>query len=636
MLLRPERHLVRFGAFDFDLASGDLWKAGRRIKLQNQPRQVLRMLVSRRGELVTRDELHRELWPDDTFVDFNNGLNVAIRKLREALGDVAPSSRFIETERARGYRFIAPVNDEPVPDKRSQEAVRPAVRRVATSVGFTLAIALVVVGAVLLSRNSAPRSVPSAPESAGPISLAVLPFNLANESSDEALPIGIADGIITRLSHVKQFRVRPTSAVAPYRGSALDVQDIGRRLTSQYVLVGTIRPNVDRVRVSAQLVRTSDGASVWARQFERMRGDLIGVEDALAREIAGALHVQMSAAERERFYRRYTRSGAAYERYLMGRARLRAITEEGAFQAITEFEAARKHDPTYALAYAGLATAAAQLRVRFGADQQSDEWDDRARREAGQALELDPDLAEAHVALAAVHRFQEYDWDTVIQESRRALELNPSLDVAHLYLAAAYFHVGLLDKAQTEVHIARELNPENRIEPLEILGAINLFAGRTAEAARQLSQVHGQSDSRIVKYLLGWTLYYDEPQRGEALLETMIDGEGPLSENARATLAAIRAARGADTDARALAARLAQEPELLHHAAYGLGAAYAQLGDPVMALRWLSQAATTGFSCYPWYERDPLLDPIRSDPRFAAFMRDLQRSWQDTRAKYAP
>ena len=222
----------------------------------------------------------------------------------------------------------------------------------------------------------------------------------------------------------------------------------------------------------------------------------------------------------------------------------------------------------------------------------------------------------------------------MIQESRRALELNPSLDVAHLYLAAAYFHVGLLDKAEAEVHIARELNPENRIEPLEILGAISLFAGRTTEAARHLSQVHDQSDSRIVKYLLGWTLYYDEPRRGEALLETMIDGEGPLSANARATLAAIRAARGADAEARALVTRLAQEPGLLHHAAYGLGAAYAQLGDPVMALRWLSQAATTGFSCYPWYERDPLLDPIRNDPRFTAFMRDLQRSWQDTRAKY--
>jgi len=151
------------------------------------------------------------------------------------------------------------------------------------------------------------------------------------------------------------------------------------------------------------------------------------------------------------------------------------------------------------------------------------------------------------------------------------------------------------------------------------------------EAVGHLSQVQDFSDSRIVKYLLGWTLYYQgERQRGE----TMIDDEGPLPGNARATLAAFRAARGARSEARAHAQRVATEPDLIHHGAYGLGTAYAQLRDPATALRWLSQAATTGFPCYPWYERDPLLDPIRDDPRFADFMRELRRSWEDTRAKY--
>ena len=154
--------------------------------------------------------------------------------------------------------------------------------------------------------------------------------------------------------------------------------------------------------------------------------------------------------------------------------------------------------------------------------------------------------------------------------------------------------------------------------------------------AGHLSQVQDLSDSRIVKYLLGWTLYYQgEQQRAEAMLETMIDDEGPLPGNARATLAAIRAARGATSEARALAERVASEPDLIHHGAYGLGTVYAQLRDPATALRWLSQAATTGFPCYPWYERDPLLDPIRHDPRFADFMRELRRSWEDARAKYA-
>jgi TolB-like protein/DNA-binding winged helix-turn-helix (wHTH) protein len=655
MLLRTQTRLVRFGVFEFDPASGDLWKGGRRIRLQNQPRQILKLLVSRPGELVTREELRRQLWPDDTFVDFNNGLNVAIRKIRDALGDVTPSPRFVETERAQGYRFIAPVSEKAARPDPENAAARLSAQRAAARAGservgvhsvgrpkrhlvFVALVLTTLAGTTLwLSHTGGSGSASSTPqESSAPISLAVLPFRSAAADGEDLLALGIPDGIITRLSNVRQFRVRPTSAVARYQGHEIDAPDLGRRLGSQYVLVGTIRATSDRVRVSVQLVRTTDGSPVWGDQYDVARDDLLGVEDAVAEQISSALEVQMSAAERERFYRRYTRNGAAYERYLMGRARLRSVTEQGALQAIAEFQAARDLDPNYALAYAGLATAAAQLRIRFASEKEYGVWDARARQEAGRALQLDPDLAEAHVALAAVHRFQEYDWDTVIRESRRALEQNPSLDSPHLYLAVAYFHIGLLDEADLEVNAARELNPENRVEPLEILGAVNLFAGRTADAARHLSQVQNLSDSRIVRYLLGWTLYYKgERQRAEALLESMIDDEGPLPGNARATLAAIRAARGASSEARALAEGVASERELIHHGAYGLGTVYAQLRDPATAVRWLSQAAKTGFPCYPWYERDPLLDPIRNDSQFADFMRDLRRSWEDARAKYA-
>jgi TolB-like protein/DNA-binding winged helix-turn-helix (wHTH) protein len=674
MLLRSHKPFVCFGVFEFDPTSGDLWKAGRRVKLQNQPRQVLRALVSRRGQLVAREELRRELWPDDTFVDFDNGLNVAIRKIRDALGDKAPSPRFIETERALGYRFIAPVSEDPEQPETDTPPLRPALEREAVVDGLSLpdsdeaperssrgtstsgargrvgahwtkGHALVIAALVFATfggsgawlwhvgvLGSARSPVHDSP---APISLVVLPFsNVAGERED-FLAGGIPDAIITRLSTVKQFRVRPTSAIARYLGKDVDAQDLGRRLGSQYVLVGTIRRTADRVRVTVQLVSTTSGSPVWGDRYDVARGDLLTVEDAIAEEIASALRVQMSDAERERFYRRYTRNGAAYERYLMGRARLRWVTERDARLAIAEFEAARDLDPNYALAYAGLATAAAQLRVRFASQRDAEMWDARARQEARHALHLDPDLAEAHVALAAVHRFQEYDWDTVIRESLRALELNPSLDIPHLYLAVAYFHLGLLEEAESAVDAARKLNPENRIEPLEILGAVSLFAGRPADAAGHLSQVQGLSDSRIARYLFGWTLYYHgEKERAETILETMIKDEGAVPGNARATLAALRAARGATAEARALAKRVVSEPDLIHHGAYGLGTAYAQLREPTTAVQWLSQAATTGFSCYPWFERDPLLDPIREDARFIAFMRELRRSWENARAKY--
>jgi TolB-like protein/Tfp pilus assembly protein PilF len=469
-----------------------------------------------------------------------------------------------------------------------------------------------------------------------PVSLAVLPLTTGSDPTDELLSAGIADGVITRLSNVSQFRVRPTTAVTQYRGREIDAQDVGRSLQSEYVLMGTIRTTADHVRVSVQLVATPTGAPVWGNQYDVDRGSLLQVEDAIADEIATALRVEISDAERARLDRRYTRSGAAYERYLMGRARLRSVAEEDARQAIAEFEAARVLDPGFAPAYAGLATAAAQLRVRFASAREAEIWDTRARQEAGRALQLDPDLAEAHVALAAVHRFQEYDWNTVIRESRRAIELNPSLDLPHLYLAVAYFHIGLLEEAESALEAARHLDPEIRAEPLEIAGAVHLFAGRTAEAIRSLSQADSLTDSRITRYLLAWALYYDgERERAEAMLETMMSDEGPVPGNARATLAALLASRGATAEARALAERVMSEHDLIHHGAYGLGTAYAQLRDSTTALRWLSQAAATGFACYPWYQRDPLLDPIRADPDFAAFMGELRRSWEDTRAKYA-
>ncbi len=653
MVLPPQPRLVRFGVFEFDLASGDLWKAGRRIRLQNQPRQVLRILAARPGELVTRDELRRQLWPDDTFVDFDNGLNVAIRKIREAVGDTAPSPRFIETERAQGYRFIAPVSEAPgqaaaarpspeagLTSEAPSAASRPAARSARALVfpaGLGLA-GLILAGltAWLWSARDDASTSQTGRDSRSPVSLAVLPLDSGSDPTEELLAAGIADGIVTRLSNVKQFRVRPTSAVERYRDEEIDAQAVGRDLRSHYVLQGMLRADGGRIRVSVQLVDVTDGSTVWGNRYDVARGDLLGVEDAVAGEIAAALRLRISDDERERFHRRYTASGAAYERYVMGRARLRSVTEEDTRQAIAEFEAARELDPGFAPAYAGLATAATQLRVRFAAARDAGTWDTRARQEAGRALQLDPDLAEAHVALAAVHRFQEYDWDTVIRESRRAIELSPSLDLPHLYLAAAYFHVGLLEEAESAVDQARQLNPGSRVEPLEILGAIHLFAGRGAEAVRHLSEADGLSDSRITDYLLAWaSSYQGEGRRAEAVLEAMAGEEGPVAVNARATLAALRAARGATSEARRLAGQVASERDLLHHAAYGLGTAYAQLRDPPAAVRWLSQAAATGFACYPWFERDPLLDPVRHDARVSAFMRDLRRSWEDTRAKYS-
>jgi DNA-binding winged helix-turn-helix (wHTH) protein/TolB-like protein len=646
---RVRAHYYEFGPYRVDVLNQRLLRGGEPVAITPKTLDLLLLLVRHRERVVPKTELMRDLWAD-TIVEEAN-LTQQIFTLRKILGDGPGGVTYIETVPRRGYRMavdVREVHQEPPPtateaDEQTRAGESGSGRRRRRGRAMLSFALLAAVASVLTAWRYWPVELQSAP-----VTLAVLPFeNLSGDPGQQrlgdridfadSLAIGIPDAIITRLSGVRQFRVRPTGAVARFSRQTIDVQDVGRRLGSQYVLVGTVRASADHVRVSVQLVRTADASPVWGRQYDNARDDLLGIEDGVAEEIADALRIQMSDAERERFSRQYTASGAAYEHYLMGRARLRALTEEGALQAVEEFEAARDLDPSYALAYAGLATAAAQIRVRFGSQPGSEVWDARARQEARRALGLDADLAEAHVAIAAVHRFQEYHWDTVVRESRRAAELNPSLDTPHLYLAVAYFHIGLLDDAEAEVSAARERNPENFVELSEILGAISLFSGRTGEAVEHLSRVTNATDSNIVRYLLGWTLYYQgERSRAEALLDTMIGDEGPLPGNARATLAAFRAARGATADARALAARVAAEPHLNHHAAYGLGATYAQLDDPVTALRWLSQAATTGFPCYPWYERDPLLDPIRDHPQFAGFMRELRRSWEDARSAYAP
>jgi DNA-binding winged helix-turn-helix (wHTH) protein/TolB-like protein len=625
------RESYEFGPYRLDVSSQRLLRAGEPVAATPKTLDLLLLLIRHRDRVVLKGELMRELWPDTIVEEANLTQQVfSLRKILDEGRDGNPSC--IETVPRRGYRFVSPVRD--VSDGQAVQRRRHSRRAV---VALAIAVAVGVVAMVMLW--------PASPAT-DPVMLAVLPFeNLsglsASDAADEQLPfadslaVGIPDAIITRLSGLQRFRVRPTSVVARYQQQNVDAQQVGRILASHYVLAGTVRATADRVRVSVQLIRTADGSTVWGQQYDRGRAELLGVEDAIAAEISKTLRVQMSEAERERFYRRYTSNGEAYERYLMGRARLRMVTEQGAMQAIAEFEVARTLDPNYALAYAGLSTAAAQLRVRFNSDKGAELWDVRARREAGHALQLDPDLAEAHVALAAVHRFQEYDWDTVIRESRRALELNPSLDAPHLYLAVAYFHLGLMDAAESEVEVAQELNPDNRVERLEILGAIRLFSGRLADAADVLSQAQHLSDSRILGYLRGLTLFY-QGNRADArsLLETMIDAEGPLPGNARAALASIHAADGAEGQARALAERVARERDLIHHGAYNIGTTYAQLRDAPTAIRWLVRASTTGFPCYPWFERDPLLDPIRGDAAFVAVMRDLRRSWEDARAKY--
>jgi tetratricopeptide (TPR) repeat protein len=372
---------------------------------------------------------------------------------------------------------------------------------------------------------------------------------------------------------------------------------------------------------------------VWGDHYDVARSDLLRLQDQIAESVAEALKVQMSAAERERLFRRYTENVAAYERYLEGRAQLSRYTAESVRASVMTFEEALKLDPRYAPARAGVALASAIMRLRFAPTSEAAAWGERAEREAETALQLDPQLAEAHEALSAVYRAIEFEWERALDEARLALVLNPNLDQPHLYRAAAYYHLGLLDLIEPELRSAAEVNPVTQVESERTRGVAALFDGRFRDALQLFENVQRLSGGTTFNWLRGLGYYYTgDSARAEEILA--LRGSTPGDRRSQAVLASLVAARHAQPEAKALVKAILDGGFMDHHIAYSLGATYAQLADFAEARRWLAEAARTGLPCYPWYARDTLLDPLRSDTEFQQFLGGLKNSWLTNASRY--
>ena len=505
-------------------------------------------------------------------------------------------------------------------------------RRGLLGLGLAMAI-LVGVGGYLLRKRIMPGPASTTDEQ---VTLAVLPFRALNAPEEVSfLSVGLPDAIITRLAGARQIRLRPTSAILRYEKQDVDVQEAGRELASGHVVIGTVQKVGDRLRVNVQLVRATDGVTLWGEHYDKSRGDLLNLQDEIASQIATTLRIKMSAEEHERVYRPYTKNAAAYELYLQGRSRLARYTKEGTLAAIKDFEGALQLDSQYALAHAGLAMASGQMRIRYASETEFQNWEDRARREAQLALDLDSNLAEVHEALAAVYRNAEFNWEQTIAESDRALELNANLEMPHYYRAAAFYHLGLMELVEQDVREGMEINPLNRVEPLRVRGTTALFDGRYAEAAVVLEEAQRVSEALNTNWYLAQAYYYQgERERSEKMLASL-NGSAQAEQRAKATLASFVAARGERSRAEALLREVTAGRYMDHHVAYGIGVAYAQLDDHAQALKWLARAVETGLPCYPWYERDSLLQPIRGNSEFQRFMAQLRKSWEATKTRHS-
>jgi DNA-binding winged helix-turn-helix (wHTH) protein/TolB-like protein len=622
---------LRFGRFEFDPAAGELCRDGESVRLQEQPRQVLAALLARPGEIVTREELRERLWKGDTFVDFEHGLNTAIKKVRQALGDTADDPQFVETLARRGYRFVAPVAlkqpQPPVPEAAPTNAVLeqhhptlfPGAR-----VLLTVLLLIAIGAAAWIAR----RPAASTERSTGtPAQLAVLPLRVLAADGDRStyLGIGIADAITTRLANVRQIAVRPTSAVLAYKEGVAESARVAAALGVQHLLLGTIQEAENAYRVSVQLVRR-DGVAVWGRTYDLPRTGLLRLQDDVAEQVVTALRVELSAPERARLRAvTHTPNPAAYDIYLRGRTLLLNYTETNMREAIRRFEEALTLDADYAVARAALATACAWFSVRYAYESEAIAWGKRAEAEARRALEEDSSLGEAHLAIgsAAGTLYRGFDWSTVMTESATALALDPTLELAHIARMRAFYHLGAFDNARAEARRARALNPTPNTELARLEVAVELFAGNFKMAADQAAALLRRTDAPAVRHYLGLARYYLKDVAGarEILAGTMRGGKPDV--RAQASLASIEAAAGLRKEARARSLAVERGPYMDHHVAYSLGAAWAQIGDTTASIRWLQQAVDTGFACPPWFARDTLLDPMRSEPRFKELMAKL-------------
>jgi TolB-like protein/Tfp pilus assembly protein PilF len=466
--------------------------------------------------------------------------------------------------------------------------------------------------------------------------LAVMPLRVLEESQDDVayLGVGIADAITTRLANTRQIALRPTSAVLPFQDAQSDVARVAASLNVQHLLIGSIQAAEDRLRISLQLVR-ADGVAIWGRSFDQPRTGLLELQDHIAEQVAVALRIELSPPERARLHVRYTDNPAAYDLYLRGRSLLVNYTEVTMRDAIRHFEQALAMDPDYALAHAGIATASAWFSVRYAHDVEALDWGKRAEQAAHEALKNDASLADAHLAIASAAgtTYGGFNWNLVLEKTSTALALDSSLDLAHLARMRVYYHLGLFDDARREGRLAQAVNPSASVELSRLEIVLRLFDGDFAAALDDATALLSRSDAPAVRHYLGLARYYAGDTAGARDVLGTISRRGLPDTRSQAALASIEAAAGMLDQARTRIRLVASAPDMDHHVAYSLGAAFAQLSEFEASTKWLTQAADSGFPCYPWFARDPLLDPVRRQPAFVELLARLRLSHEEARLR---
>ena len=620
VLLRPaDTSLYRFGTFVLDPASAELRCNGNTTRLQPQPLQILLTLLEHPGEVVTRDQFRTLLWAQDTYVEFDDGLNHAIRRLRGALHDTAQVPQFIETIPRRGYRLIAQVDIESSalsmrPDEKSSSQRTRLYRGLLAVAAF---VALGIFSIALVHSRSTRRIE----------SLAVLPLsNFSGDSQQEFFADGLTEEVTTELARINSVRVISRTSAMRLKGAKLSLAQIGRELGVDAVVEGSVQSSGGRVRISAQLVHIESERHIWAETYEREWRDPLHVRSEVALEIASRIREKIAPDERPRPTER-TIQPLAYDAYLLG-ARLSGRGDDSSYaKSIHYFEEAIRLDPTFALAWAELAESHGMLAFDAGT---RDEHFVTAKAAAAKALELDPTLPEAQIGDADLHFYWDWDWTQCEGAFRTAGEKYPNSAQVQYHYGLCLFVFGRNDEALRYLERARLVDP---LSPRtnRTIGWLLGMMGHSQQAIDRLRQAIDMEPENAGGYrLLSWA-YGKAGMQSDSVAAYL--NWRKLAGDSKADIDALQTAyqRGGwmafDQRRRRILKRrlesLRNGPREKSPGSIALAAGYAAVGDADSAFHYLDQAYSERSPRLTWIKSSVDWEPLQNDPRYLVLIRRM-------------
>src|SRR5581483_5966276 len=571
----PTLKLLRFGTFELDPRSGELRKGGTKLRLRGQPIQVLTVLLTRAGQLVTRDELRAEVWRSDTFVDFDHSLHNAIARLREALGDSVESPQYIETLPRLGYRFVEKVD--------AVETGMPA---------------------------------PAAESSSARIqSVAVLP--LQDHSSDreyEYFAEGMTEALITSLAKIKALRVISRTSAMQYKGARKPLPQIARELNVDAVIEGSVLRSGDRVRIAAQLIHAASDQHIWAESYERDFRDVLALQSEIARQVANEVRIALSPAEEQSLRSTRRINPESHELYLKGRFFWNKRTEESVRKALVHFQNALAADPTYAQVYAGIADCHNILGY-YNVQPPADAYL-KAKAAALKAIELGPSLGEPHAALAVVKRDFDWDWRGAESEFQRAIELSPGYVESHHWRSTLLAIQGDCDTALREKKRVLAMDPLSVVIQTDVARML-YFARKYDDAIAQYLAALDMDPNFASAHIWLARAYLQKQMFSDSI--AALESGCRLTQGSPYALAELGhacALAGDFKKARAVLEELLSVSSAKYVSPYDVALVYVGMGQKTDAMAQLHKALEHRAVWLGYLKVEPQWDPLRAEPAF--------------------